>query len=258
MSDDKKHERFAHLERERAAPLRESVVPGAADRFGSEPPAAVEREPAPLIPKPTPTAARFDVPTGPDQLDLEKASDDEQPFVVCAGCGTESGKFAQFCPTCGASFDTPQQREHNARVWAGRKAQLQADRDSAHARQDALLEDAKQQAAVRHNQAVAMAEEVKQAYERDGALASQNKRPWIQREAGGSGSPLLTLLSGLPEPWNWVVGGVTTLVPLAMVAVARTHSTAWDIGAAWLGIDFLLLLPREFWRPRRRTWWDDF
>jgi len=137
--------------------LRESVVPGAADRFGAEPPPALELEPKPLIPVPTPTQARFDTASGPDQLALETQSDEEQPFVVCARCRNEAGKFAQSCPTCGASFDTPEQREHNARVWAERKAQLQADRESAHQRQEAMLEDAKHQASVRHNEAVELA-----------------------------------------------------------------------------------------------------
>ena len=58
-----------------------------------------------------------------DELVLDRRSGADPPFVHCARCETENGRFAVTCGVCGADFDTPEQRAFNERLWATRRAE---------------------------------------------------------------------------------------------------------------------------------------
>jgi hypothetical protein len=245
MSDPK---RFEHLERGRERPLEERVEPGVAERFG-----AVEQGGAPVPVPSGASVARFDPASGPDEVAVEPNQVEEQPFVVCARCGLESGKFAQACPGCGAGFDTAEQRAHNARVWAARRSQQEAERAQAAAHQEALLDDAREAARQRHELGVELAREVKQTYE----LEHRSLDLGTSRRSSSMGSPLLALLGMLPGPWGAVVGLALVLVPLGLVKFAARGSTALAVGAIWLGLDLVLAIPPGWWTRGRYRWWSD-
>lgn len=252
--NDKKLDRFQHLERERSEALEEKVTPVAMDRFG-----VVERAQAPA---PVPAGAgvdRFGKPTGPEEVLVEANTLDEQPFVKCAGCGTEAGKFVQRCAVCGADFDTAEQREFNARVWAERKAQLQAERDAEHAKQAQLLDEAAHRHDAKRAMGEAIAREIRENADHRATVDALSGRDRVQYGGSSSGrSPLVALLSRLPSPWGFAVGGVLFMVPLGILKWSespRLHGAA----GIWLILDILFLLPPSFWLTRRSgTWWNDW
>lgn len=126
------HDRFRHLERDRVKPLEEQPASNLSERFSG-----VKR--AEPVPEPVPVPNRF---SPEQQVAVEQNDEAEQPFVQCAGCGTEGGKFDAACAVCGARFDTAEQRIHNARIWEARKAQRaeEARATAEHDRQRALDE----------------------------------------------------------------------------------------------------------------------
>lgn len=256
MSEPKKPlDRFAHLERERKGELEEKVAPSAAHRFG-----AVEQGREQPVQVPAGAGVkRFDAPAMPDDVAVEAHSDEEQPFVKCAACGNESGKFAQWCPICGADFNTEQQRDFNARVWAERKAQLDAERAATAAREARLMDEAQHRHDGKRALGEAIAREVRENEERRILLDELSGRDARYAPRMG-GSPLLGWLGRLPSPWSWVVGLGTVVLPLLLAQFGRTGGAVFKVGVAWLVLDVVLLIPPGWWfLPSRRTrWWDDW
>lgn len=188
-------DRFRHLERERAAPVEVELGAEAAARFGATPAPSVG---APLAAR---APSRFEVPL--ETVAAEAPSDDEQPFVVCAACHIEGGKYAARCHICGASYDTPAQRAFNEKLWAEHRAQREAEREAAAERAEALEDAARAEAVRRRRMLESLARDVRLEYESP------------LRGFDFHRSPLLSLLRKLPRPYGVITGAAMVLAPLA-------------------------------------------
>jgi hypothetical protein len=153
--------RFGKLEPERrsgeeAAPRRPSVE----DRFGTSEPAAQE---------------------GPSP----GAEDDGQLVVCCALCHTDAEATAEACPSCGASFSTPEQRAFNEalekRRSHARELRARAEAEAAEARR-VREERLREQAEARQQEAATALERARTSQE------SFQRDPvgHVAREIGGA------------------------------------------------------------------------
>ena len=99
-------------------------------------------------------------------LALDDHRDDEQPFVRCGQCETDSNREAVKCQTCGARLDTPMQRAFNAHLWQQRKAELAKEREAqAAAMEKAELTGGEALEAQRHALGVSLAQSVREREE---------------------------------------------------------------------------------------------
>lgn len=237
-------ERLGRLEKERAHPPEATVSLGNASRFG-----ALEQEHVPVEQPAIVEVPRFQPPV--EQLDVAPKQDDEQPFVRCAACQSEGGKFAEVCPTCGARFDTPEQRRFNEIVWQERRAQQAREQEEERAHQAELLADATHDQLLRQQRAQAIARE---------ALESARARLDPLGAPGLAGlalnrSPLLALLARLPRFWA-VLLGLVLLLPLGLLRLGHRGDWVRILGGAWLGLLVLLTVPPSWWFRSRSRWFD--
>ncbi|HLL84982.1 MAG TPA: hypothetical protein VK420_20095 [Longimicrobium sp.] len=153
-----KFSRFLHLEGPRQGRKDEGEdAPRADGRFE-----ALEHAPGPRAdPGALPSAhPRFAPPPEPRAKEATGAKDGpvelagrlpaELSFIRCVRCESDNHGFAESCRGCDASFDTPEQREFNARMqeWVREHAEQSAQQDAAkHARIAAEVESVR---AVRH------------------------------------------------------------------------------------------------------------
>lgn len=234
-------DRFRRLERQRP-PSAESGPQLAPDRF-----AAVAQGHGSTAADSGVASSRFA--PAEERLELADPRANEMPFVRCAICKVDSGRTAVRCASCGASFDTPEQRAFNEQVWR----ELQASQASEHA-QDAVRERARadaaiDEAALRRKLAEGIAREA-----RSSALASLSgidDGPRISKSFGGD--PLVT-----PPAVRWAKRGaivVFTLVFLSAVGAGKHAGPTLGLcGAGSLLGLALLLLPSWAWTREVSRW----
>jgi hypothetical protein len=151
MSDN--HSRFLNLERGRAQAPAAGPAQGAGARFD-----ALERPgtPAPVAATGA-VAERFQDAPAPGQAPLELAESrpDDQPFVRCARCEADNSFYAETCFNCGASFNTPEQRAFNERIWQQRREEAAREEQEVAALREQKAK-ADMEAAQARRQAIAM------------------------------------------------------------------------------------------------------
>jgi hypothetical protein len=182
-------------------------------------------------------------------LELDRASDDAQPFRRCAACETDNFRTADRCTTCGADLDTGPQRQFNQRFWAARRAEAAAEARVIAARQARLEADRIEEGVVRRQAAEALAREVgdseRRRLEREGfgpSWSGPPADPWNQGPASPA-PPAIRWLRSLPPGWPVPVG----LAGLALPVVLYLASPP-------LGLLAGVLLLGLFSPPRWRTW----
>lgn len=124
--------RFLHIERSRSGPPAPgAAAPGAtAERIGG-----VERPGAgPAAPASSGAGLDRFSPPPPPQLELAAKEAGERPFTRCMTCGMDHHVFVTECSGCGASLETPAQREFNEGLWAARQAEAAEERRAAEER----------------------------------------------------------------------------------------------------------------------------
>jgi len=170
-------------------------------------------------------------------LALDYGSDDEQPFVRCGQCETDSARGTRRCKTCGQDLDTPLQRAFNQHLWEERKQQLAQERAELEA-----------QAKERPRELSPMAQESAQR-EFGEQLARQVRERESQRLGwmdGGDGvsnrRPLgLRLLDLIPSPlWRFVAS--IGLLIVACLLGWRTLTTPRGEGNPLVQLGFFALL----------------
>jgi hypothetical protein len=128
-------DRFRRIERSRAEAPEEPVDPTGATAERIE---GVER-PGPA-PRPATTSGadleRF-APAAPQSLELASTDADRRPFTRCMRCGMDHNASVTECAGCGASLDTPAQRDFNERLWRERQGE-RAEEERARAAREAL------------------------------------------------------------------------------------------------------------------------
>jgi hypothetical protein len=229
-------ERLTRLEKERGHAPEEHVGLGNASRFGG---GAPEPE-APVDVPPLAPGSRFE--PAVESLEVEAVRTDEQPFVRCAACGTEGGKFTRSCITCGAEFDAPEQRLYNEQVWAARRAEQAQEQQASQERQAALDADAAQHQAQRQRLNEALAREAGET-----ARLRLDAEALLPGDGWSDRSPLLSLLGRLPGEWRWFLGGALLTVPVSMVALGAPGGRVRAVGAAAVGLLGLLIMPPSWW-----------
>jgi hypothetical protein len=130
--------RFRHLEWARAPKAHDTHPPRAdTERFETlEPDAAPPSE----LRSAQGHLARFDE-TAEDEVLLHEPSEADQPFVRCARCEADNGRFAVSCVACGAALDSPEQRAFNEQLWAKRRAQREEEHEQHRTLERAHLDD---------------------------------------------------------------------------------------------------------------------
>jgi len=248
--------RFERLERPRQGGPDGDERPSAEDRFDDIGATGPARPAAPAASEPAPAPGDRFAPPRPRPPDLEQRSDEEQPFVRCMRCETDSSRYARTCTTCGEELNTEEQRAYNRKLWAARvKERDQLTRESAERRQAAAqaeveLAEARRQVA---------AEMARQVGERERWRLEQGD-PW-----GGGGydpdgpyrgpqdsTPIgLRLLRAIRSP-GWRLAAIGGLVVAAVLALflARRFPPALIVVVSLL---IALFSPRRRWR--RRLWW---
>jgi hypothetical protein len=194
--------RFRYLEWARAPKAHDTHPPRAdTERFEAlEPDAAPPSE----LRSAQGHLARFDE-TAEDELLLHEPSEADQPFVRCALCEADNGRFAVSCVACGAAFDSPDQRAFNEQLWAKRRAQ----REEEHA-QHRILE---------------------RAHLDDGAELSTERRRYHEELARRVGRETRERLGG--DPWGRLAGW------LGRGEDVRRTRMNLGIGAVLIGILFV-------------------
>jgi hypothetical protein len=277
MADDRRR-RFAQIERPRAPGAGPpDASPGTDGRFGAlEEPAAT---PAPRAAPATPAAGPLDGPAAGSvarghtdrfrpaaerPLEVDDRAPASQPFVRCARCETDSSRYAARCSTCGEPLDTDEQRAFNERLWAGRRAQAEAEAVDQAAREAALEQARRDEAAARRALAEGMAREVGDRERRrlEGEVYGEptfgptgSGERWGEGRWGGpSGDPYgprlpvgFRLLAALPKGWG-VAAGVGALALIALLFLV--HTTAGLLAALALAS----LFTPGHWRRRLRRW----
>lgn len=216
--------RFRYLEWARS-PKSHAADPSR--RSGSDRFEALEPEPAPRsedLGSAPGHLTRFGE-AGSGELLLHDRNDADQPFVRCARCGTDSGRFAASCTACGAELDTPQQRAFNEELWAKEREQRELEREERRAREQAYLEEAAHTARQRRARYEELARQVgRQTRER---LRGDPSRP--------DGLPLRTALAlaavvgALLVASAIATGGTRALVRVGVMAaiVAAIFALRW-------------------------------
>ena len=241
---DHRRSRFSRIEHPRTpgeAPEPAPVAPGHVERFRPAPPPALE---------------------------VEARPGDAQPFVRCCRCETDCSRYDARCSTCGEPLETDEQRTFNERLWAGRRAQAEADEAGRLEREAALQQARDEAAAARRSLAESMAWQVGEAerrrLEREGLGGLPGGVPdpgpagggWGHPDPTGPGGDLsspdlpagLRLLARLPAAWR-VPAGVAAVALAALLYL-------WRPGAGLAaGALLLWLLTPGRWAWRRRRWW---
>ena len=189
-------DRFRRIERSR----REAPAP-AADPEVAERIEGLER---PGTPPPVPAASGADLdrfaPPAPAPVELLPADEARRPFTRCMRCGMDHNAFATECTGCGASLDTPAQREFNERLWRERQAERaeearrEAEREAARGAETGAL------AASRRAMGEAIAREV-----------GERERQRLEREDLGGGRAFADLEDALGWAAGWIVEGARRL-----------------------------------------------
>ena len=170
-------------------------------------------------------------------LALDYGSDDEQPFVRCGQCETDSARGTRRCKTCGQDLDTPLQRAFNQHLWEERKKQREQERAELEAQakeQPRELSPAAQESAQREFGELL----ARQVRERE-----SQRLGWMD---GGDGvfnrRPLgLRLLDLIPSPlWRFVTS--IALLIVACLLGWRTLTTPRGEGNPLVQLGFFALL----------------
>jgi hypothetical protein len=181
-------DRFRRIERSR----REAPWP-AADPETAERIEGLER-PSPPPAGPAASGADLDrfAPPPPAQVELALADDARRPFTRCMRCGMDHNVLVTECAGCGASLDTPAQREFNDRLWRERQAERAAEERLEAEREALRTGDAERLAAERRALGEALAREV-----------GERERRRLAREGVGEPGTI-----DAEDAIAWVAGGI--------------------------------------------------
>lgn len=258
MSLRDRFRRFERLERPRQEGADAVDRPATGERFEgletASPPAAGG------APASTGAGDRF-APPRPRPPELEQRSTEEQPFLRCMRCETDSSRYARTCSTCGEELHTEAQRAYNEKLWAARvKERDDLERENAGRREAAAR--AEQEAAEARRQAAA--EMARQVGERERWRLEQGD-PWGGGNGWGRGrhdpddpygprdpSPVgVRILRAIRSPaWRLAaIGGLVLAVVLGLVLARRFPPLFMVVLFVLIG----LFSPRR--RYRRRLWW---
>ncbi len=249
--------RFERLERPRKGGPDGDERSSTEERFddlGARPPP----RPAPDgAADPAPSAGDRFAPPRPRSPELEQRGEEEQPFLRCMRCETDSSRYASTCTTCGEELGTEAQQAYNQKLWAARRKEREelerenAGRREAQARAEVEVGEARRQAA---------AEMARQVGERE-RWRIESRDPW-----GGAppydpddpyGAPRdttpigLRLLRAIRSPaWRLVaIGGVVLFAVLVVAFASRSPPLLIVLVSVLIG----LFAPRR--RLRGRLWW---
>lgn len=260
--------RFERLERPRKeAPEtdeRPGGDPGTEDRFddlGARPPP----RPAPAGPSaPPPTAGDRFAPPRPRPPELEQRDGDQQPFLRCMRCETDSSRYARTCTTCGEELHTEAQQAFNQKLWEARKRERDelerenAGRRAAQATAEAEVAEARRQAAA--EMARQVGERERWRMEGGGTGGSWGGGPWGGAPPYDPDDPYgprdptpvgVRILRAIKSPaWRLAAIGALVLLAILVVVLARRYPPLVIILISLL---IGLFSPRR--RYRRRLWW---
>ncbi len=127
-------DRFRRIERSRREAPAEAPDPDGATAERIE---SLERPaPAPAVPAASGADLERFAPPAPTTIELLPEDADRRPFTRCMRCGMDHNVLVTECTGCGASLDTPAQREFNDRLWRERQAE-RAEEARLHAEREA-------------------------------------------------------------------------------------------------------------------------
>ncbi|MBS2020836.1 MAG: hypothetical protein JST92_00375 [Deltaproteobacteria bacterium] len=245
MSD--KHDRFRRLERPRDSGEIPKAPQVTANRFSGEPPPAPGPDADPEALSTRLRAERQSQLASGVQLD--ERSDDEQPFVRCAKCETDSVRGAVKCQVCGSRLDSEEMRAFNRAWWEKRKTELAAEKAEVDRLHAASLADRGSPLANQRALGMALAEEVAQR---------ERSRLWWMSDSDEDDidfTPLaLRLLGRIDDErirMGAIVGSIATAVALGFAAFGGGHPRPLPT-VLFMAFVFLFL-PRRKWNSRR--WW---
>ena len=189
--------RFLRIERSRSEAPVEPVDPGGAtaERFeGLE-------QPGDAPGRPTASGAdldRFSIPP-PPPIELASTDAARRPFTRCMRCGMDHNVHVTECTGCGASLDTPAQREFNDRLWRERQAERAAEERLEAEREARRTADAEELAVQRREMGEALAREVGERERR--RLGEEGFRSGADDALGAI---LLGIGAWLAAAWRWL------------------------------------------------------
>ena len=172
---------------------------------------------------------------GPDResgLQLAESPDGARPFQRCMRCGRDHGLYERACTGCGASLDTPEQRDFNDRLWAERQAEDARARAEQTAQSERAAREEAELQRMRREMGIELARQVGQ----------RESARW--GGAWGDGRPLaIALLSRVPEEWRLRVAVGTGVAWLVALGVSAARGSTGAIVVV-VGIGIALLVPR--------------
>jgi len=250
--------RFERLERPRQGGPDGEERPSTEDRFEDLSGSNAPHPPGHPTPAGSaPSAGDRFAPPRPRAPELELRSDEEQPFVRCLRCETDSSRYARTCTTCGEELHTEAQAAYNQRLWAARqKEREELERENA-GRREALARAEVEVAEARRQAAAEMARQVgeRERWKAEGGETWGGAPPYDPDSPyGGARDPTpigLRILRAIPSPaWRLAAMGAFLLLAVLAVLLARRFPPLLII---LLSVLIGLFAPRR--RIRRRLWW---
>jgi hypothetical protein len=235
-----RRDRFLKLERPRQAGGNAPEPLPDEERFESIGEPAARPAPVPASTVPSTSTDRFRPP--PERpLETEEHREGVQPFTRCASCQVDNTVYAAACQNCGVALDTPVQRDFNERLWAGRKAEAEAEQRATAVREQERQREAALQARQRRELAEEMARQEKDRIDEQYGDGTTGRSGGVSDTAG---MRLLRLVPG--AGWRIALAFIAIGIPLLLLLFGR--GSIQFAGLALLGLLIALFSP-----ARRRS-----